>query len=268
MSAKYRQVPIVIQARSSSSRLPSKVLLPFVDSMAMLEFQYKRLAQFFPHVVIATSTDSSDDSIYELCLKNSMNCFRGSLNNVMTRLVDSLSVFLPSVDTSSFIRVGGDDPLISPEGIELAYEQHLSRNSISCPVAMTYTSYDGGLPYGCASECFDTLLFKKLAASVFSITNIETRTLLLEHTKPAFFPPHISSIKCEVKRAPVPDWMKFTTVNLSIDYPEDFLFVSYIARCVISRYGLAYTHEDFIQILSSIPEKLKINQQLHSGFGE
>ena len=85
MNSAY-QYPVVIQARCSSNRLPSKVLLPFVDNIPTLLFQYKRLSHHFPFVIVATSTDSSDDPIFDLCTNNSMNCYRGSLNNVMSNL--------------------------------------------------------------------------------------------------------------------------------------------------------------------------------------
>ena len=50
------QIPILIQARQSSSRLPSKVMTPFCGDMKMIEFQYQ-VKTGFEHVIVATSTD-------------------------------------------------------------------------------------------------------------------------------------------------------------------------------------------------------------------
>ena len=268
MNSAY-QYPVVIQARCSSSRLPSKVLLPFVANIPTLLFQYKRLSHHFPFVIVATSTDSSDDPIFDLCTNNSMNCYRGSLNNVMSRLLEASSTFSDRSNQDCFVRVGGDDPLISPEGILLALDQHLTSNSPSGNIAMTYTSYDDGLPYGCACEIFSTDLYRQQLAKVMNTLNIKERDFFLEHTKPSFNSASFPGVSpFAVQRVKVPTSMQYKNINLSIDYPEDFLFVSYIANHMYSLYGINYSHDDLIHYLSTVNDSLKINNSLHDGFGE
>ena len=263
------QAPIVIQARCSSSRLPSKVLMPFVDQMLMLEFQYKRLSEFFPYVVIATSTDTTDDPISELCEKNSMNCYRGSLQNVMLRLIEATSLFDSSADCSSFIRVGGDDPLISPEGIVMTYEQHIQKLGNFESLAMTYSSYDDGLTYGCACECFTSDLYRRQIDSISALSEQSTKSFLLEHTKPSFSKSTAFNLpNLGTSKASIPLSMTNKNVSLSIDYPEDFLFVSYVASRVVAEYGFKYSHFNLLDLLFTIPFPLKINSSLHNGFGE
>ena len=57
----------IVQARTSSTRLPGKVLLP-VDSRPMVVYQLDRLlhSKRLDRIVLATSTDSSDDTLAQV----------------------------------------------------------------------------------------------------------------------------------------------------------------------------------------------------------
>jgi spore coat polysaccharide biosynthesis protein SpsF len=256
--------PIVIQARSSSSRLPQKVLQPFANNLSMIEFQFIRLSSFFSQVVVATSNNDSDDSLYNFCASRSIPCYRGSLDDVMGRLLSAVESLSNSPTRKSFVRVGGDDPFISPEGIQVVIDQHAS-NPTS---AMTYSSYDGGMPYGCACECFTidgfTSIYKRAKSHPQS-------QLLLEHTKPAFIGPYelASGLELEINRALIPETMKSTSLCLSVDYPVDFLLASYVASNLVQKFGIKYSHDQLMQIWSDLSSYVtSINSTLHSGFGE
>jgi len=243
--------PVVIQARLSSTRLPGKVLMPFLNGMSMLEYQYTRLSKFFPTVVIATSDQISDDPIYELCLSQSLTCYRGDLNNVMARLLDAALFADGSGDRSFFIRVGGDDPLISPEGISLTVNAHVDLWKSEEEVSMAYSSHDQGLPYGCACESFHIESYQRVFQSVMSLPDFATKKLYLEHTKPAFLDPSIKLVNAlQTHKVHVPPSMTHQSTSLSVDYPEDFLFTSYIAQQLVARHGLFYSHRQLLDFLN------------------
>ena len=79
-------VVAIIQARMSSSRLPGKVLLPLVEKPVLAHvierLSYSRMIE---KIVVATSVDSSDDSIADFCHENNISCYRGSLEDVLDR---------------------------------------------------------------------------------------------------------------------------------------------------------------------------------------
>ena len=185
------QIPILIQARQSSSRLPSKVMTPFCGDMKMIEFQYLRLREKFENVTVATSKDKSDDEMCEYLSDKGINYYRGSLNNVMQRLIDCYDMNACSSD-EWFVRVGGDDPLVSTEGIELMAKQ-IKDNRLDKNVAMYYSSYDDGMIYGCAVEIFRANKYKEVLNCINSIEdNMDnTKDIYQEHTKPAFTNQHI-----------------------------------------------------------------------------
>lgn len=102
----------IIQARMSSTRLQGKVLKPLAGK-PIIWHVYNRAehCKFVDKVVVATSTDSSDDPLVEFCINNNMNYYRGSLNNVLSRFIEIIEK-----DYYSFVGcITGDCPLIHPQ---------------------------------------------------------------------------------------------------------------------------------------------------------
>ena len=103
----------------NSDRLPGKVLQQ-VGGKPMLEYLLERLRQCasLDSVVIATSTDQSDDLVERFCHERSADCCRGSLLNVASRFGDVLNVY----QFDAFVRVSGDSPLLDPRLVDLGVE--------------------------------------------------------------------------------------------------------------------------------------------------
>ncbi|MEI7814196.1 MAG: glycosyltransferase family protein [Coriobacteriia bacterium] len=112
----------VIQARYSSTRLPGKVLLP-VLGRPMLALQIDRIlrAETLDKVVVATSTDSGDDAIETLCAAAGVDCYRGSLDDVLGRLYGAAERY----GAGHVVRVTGDCPLSDPRVIDAVVALHL-----------------------------------------------------------------------------------------------------------------------------------------------
>ena len=104
----------IIQARMSSSRLPGKVLMD-ITGRPMLEHVVVRTmkARSVDGIVIATTTDPSDDVLEQYCLTKGISCWRGSLHDVLDRF------YLASVQFSAdvIIRLTADCPLLDPDVI-------------------------------------------------------------------------------------------------------------------------------------------------------
>ena len=86
------KVLAILCARVSSNRLPSKVLTSVTQQWTLLEQCVWRLkmAQSVGTIVIATSTDPSDDEIEVWAKAKDIPCFRGSLENVAERMWDAM----------------------------------------------------------------------------------------------------------------------------------------------------------------------------------
>ena len=71
--SRYLRTIIIVQARMGSTRLPGKVLKKIMGR-SLLDYQIERLKKVrnVEDVVVATTTNSNDDSLEKLC--NSLNC--------------------------------------------------------------------------------------------------------------------------------------------------------------------------------------------------
>jgi spore coat polysaccharide biosynthesis protein SpsF (cytidylyltransferase family) len=109
----------IVQARMNSKRLPGKVLHP-VHGKPMLEYLLERLdrCKSLNGVVVATSTDPTDDPVAGFCRERGTDCYRGSLANVASRFMEVLT----HSGFDAFLRVSGDSPLLDPQIVDRGIE--------------------------------------------------------------------------------------------------------------------------------------------------
>jgi spore coat polysaccharide biosynthesis protein SpsF len=105
----------LIQARTSSKRLPGKVVKKILNNEVFI-IVYKRVlkSKLINRAVILTSTSKSDDKIVSLCKNKKIPFFRGNLKNVIKRFyLASKKLKLKDV-----VRITADCPLIDPDIID------------------------------------------------------------------------------------------------------------------------------------------------------
>ena len=108
---------IIIQARTGSTRLPNKVLLPFYKNKTILDIIIERLSKnkYLIPVCIATTNNTADDVLYDKYKDNKdILCFRGDEQNVLSRFIDCAEYHNKKV----IIRVCSDNPFISLKYME------------------------------------------------------------------------------------------------------------------------------------------------------
>ena len=112
----------ILQARMSSTRLPGKVMAPILDRPMLLR-QLERVgrAKSFDKLLVATSSCSSDDVIARVCADHAIECFRGSLHDVLDRFVQAARPYTPE----HLVRLTADCPLADPDVIDRVVEHHL-----------------------------------------------------------------------------------------------------------------------------------------------
>ena len=105
----------IIQARMDSSRLPGKVLLE-LGHLPVLGWVVRRArrANLIDQVVVATTTDPSDDPVAAYCIGEGIAITRGSMGDVLDRYYQSAKHFKADV----IVRLTGDCPLIDPEMLD------------------------------------------------------------------------------------------------------------------------------------------------------
>ncbi|MFZ5632098.1 MAG: cytidylyltransferase domain-containing protein [Bacillota bacterium] len=112
----------ILQARVSSTRLPGKVL-KHIMGVPMIIRQVERVlrAKKIDRLLVATSVDESDDPVEQLCREHGVQCFRGSLDDVLDRFYQAARPLGPD----HIVRLTGDCPLIDPHLIDRVIAFHL-----------------------------------------------------------------------------------------------------------------------------------------------
>jgi spore coat polysaccharide biosynthesis protein SpsF (cytidylyltransferase family) len=115
----------IIQARMGSSRLPGKVLMPLANK-PVLAHVVERLGmcRTLQGVVVATSTDLSDDVIEKFCATQDIRCYRGSLEDVLDRYYQSALLS----GANPIVRITADCPVIDPVVVDAVVTGFLAGN--------------------------------------------------------------------------------------------------------------------------------------------
>jgi spore coat polysaccharide biosynthesis protein SpsF len=134
----------ILQARTNSSRLPGKVLLP-VSGISLVVLAARRAANTGREVIVATSSEETDDALAELLAHAQIQCYRGRLENTLQRFVDALDGY---GDDTLVFRLTADN--VFPDGALLdEIEADFLRRGLK------YLCCNGersGLPYGMSAE--------------------------------------------------------------------------------------------------------------------
>jgi len=106
---------VVVQARTGSSRLPAKVLLPLAGA-PLLERMLERVraARTAFDLVVATTTDPADDIIERLCDRVGVDSFRGHATDLLDRHREAAR----RAGADAIVKIPSDCPLIDPGVID------------------------------------------------------------------------------------------------------------------------------------------------------
>lgn len=132
-----KKIGIITQARTTSTRLPRKVLLS-INEKTVLEYHLDRLKLSGYPVFVATTINQTDDDIVKLCDAQTVPCYRGSEHDVLSRFYECAKKFKLDV----VVRVTSDCPLIDggliKDGVHKFLSSQNSNTYVSNCIARTY----------------------------------------------------------------------------------------------------------------------------------
>ncbi len=107
----HEKTGIIIQARTGSSRLPKKIVLPFYQDNCVLDILLLKLSSVFNSnkIVVATTTNQSDDLVEGITLRHGCMVFRGDETDVLKRFIDASDFY----GYNKIIRICADNPFLS-----------------------------------------------------------------------------------------------------------------------------------------------------------
>lgn len=109
------KIAIVIQSRTGSSRLPGKILMPLAGAPLLARMVERVRAAAVPaEIIVATTTDASDDPVAALCAGIDTQCFRGHPTDLLDRHYQAGR----AADADVVVKIPSDCPLIDPGVIE------------------------------------------------------------------------------------------------------------------------------------------------------
>ena len=229
-----------IQARTSSTRFPEKVLKPILGK-AMLELEVERVraCKTIDRVVIVTSVSPEDQQIVDLGKRIGIDVFCGSMENVLDRFYQAAIKFKPD----HIVRLTGDCPLIDARVVDDMVRLYLEKKCDYGTNCMPPTYPDG------------------LDAEIFSFK------LLQEAWKEASLPSHLEHISLFFEEQP----KRFKIENLAcsrdlsalrwtVDEPEDFEFVRAIFENLYREESL-FSMDDVLDLMEKKPELALLNNR-------
>lgn len=228
----------VLQARTSSKRLPGKVLLPLAGA-PMLARQIERLrrSRHIDRLIVATSICSGDDSLALLAGQAGVGCYRGSLDDVLDRFYQAAEPHVPS----HVVRLTGDCPLADWEVIDRVIKTALEGDFDYASNTLIPTWPDG--------------------LDVEIVTFEVLRTAWREAHKPVereHVMPFITSQPERFRLGSVEHDVDLSQMRWTVDEPPDYDFVSTIYETLYPT-NPAFTTEDILKLVSAAPELARIN---------
>ena len=241
------RIGAVIQARTSSTRLPEKVLknLPYGSNITVLEQVIRRLkkSRMLNEIIIATTADEDDKKIIDIAKKENVKGFRGSKDNVLERYY----LAAKKNDLNIVVRITSDCPCVDPEIVDLILESHLEENS-----DYTSNSLVKSFPHGLNVEVIN---FKALQKANFEAKNNfekEHVTPFIYKTKPELFKLNLFEAENELK---APD------IRITLDTEEDYALLCAVFDYLYSE-NTFFNSKDIINLFYQKPWLKLINKKI------
>jgi spore coat polysaccharide biosynthesis protein SpsF len=230
----------IVEARMSSTRLPGKVLMPAAGK-ALLEHLVERLsrAKSLDEIVVATPSNHVDDPVVELAERLDVGCFRGSEDDVLSRVLGAAQAFRADV----IAEITGDCPLIDPAIVELCVKRYFD-------AGVDYVSnvLEPSYPTGMATQVFSANTLKDVDRLTHDPSDREHVSLYI-YSHPE---------KYKLLNLSAPPQHTRPKVRLTLDTAEDYRVIKAIFQALypVNRgFGL----DDILAFLDAHPEIAAIN---------
>jgi spore coat polysaccharide biosynthesis protein SpsF len=230
----------VVQARMTSTRLPGKVLMDLAGA-PMLAQQLRRLkrCKTLDGLVVATTTNASDDPLCALAEREGAGVFRGSENDVLSRYVGAARQARADV----VVRVTSDCPLIVPELCDEVVAALGGHDYASNVLERSY-------PRGLDCEALTRQALEKADERAASEAAREHVTYFLVRERPDLF-----------KLKSVRDSRDNSDLRWTVDTPEDLA----VARAMYDGLGLGArpaSYQELLDYARKHPEIAALNSQV------
>ena len=250
------RVIAIIQARMGSSRLPGKVLLDIAGEPMLARVVTRTVrATSVDQVLVATTTDASDDPVAACCHSMGVACTRGSLHDVLDRYYQAAR----GAQADVVVRITADCPVIDPILVDDCVDTLLEGsfdftcNRLPPPFTRTY-------PIGLDTEVCTFAALEKAWQDA-------KETFHREHVMPYLYEGvELSAVSQRLSAGVSPRDFKVAQLHHSVDYgtyrwtvdtPEDLEFMRQVYARFDGRDDFTWT--EVLDLVHAEPGLMKIN---------
>jgi spore coat polysaccharide biosynthesis protein SpsF len=237
------RIVATIEARMSSSRLPGKVLLP-VMGQPLLAHLVKR-ARAVPSldgIILATTTNRSDDVLADLARGLGVSCFRGSEDDVLGRVVAASA----AASADLIVELTGDNPLIDPGIIETAIRTFLANDA-----AYVGNAHVKSFPDGMDVQVFRRETLARSASMTDEPLEREHVTLHIRRHPELFRPIHLIA-------SPELHWPE---LSVTLDEQGDYELIRRVTD-QLAPANPVFSCADIVRLLRANPDWLELNRRV------
>ena len=228
------QTAFLITARLKSTRLAKKILLE-VQGKPLIVHMINRIkyAKRINKIIICTSTHVQDDPLEEIAQQEKIDCYRGSEDDVLLRLLETAIKF----NLKYFANITADIPMIDPFLIDQSIEEY---NKVNADLLIPEKYSFGACLVVKVSSLEKVCKTKKESNTEVWVKFFKTQKNFYIHT------------------LKVSDENKHYFLKTSLDYPEDYMFIKKIFE-ELYKTNQIFTNKDIINLIKKKPEIKKIN---------
>ncbi|NUR06308.1 MAG: glycosyltransferase family protein [Nocardioidaceae bacterium] len=234
------RVGVVTQARTTSTRLPGKILIPLGDR-TVLEHHVRRLTAAGLDVYVATTTNDTDEPVVDLARSLGAPVHRGSEDDVLDRVDGCALVHRLDV----VVRVTSDCPLIDGEVVARAVDRWLDAGD---PLLYLSNVQHRSFPRGFDFEVFG-------AQALHDAAREAVRPAQREHVTPYLYDGSHPGVRLE-DVVVEPD---ASDLRVTLDTEADLALI----RRLVEDFGAdELGHREIVDVLRAHPELVALNREV------
>jgi len=234
---------VVVQARTGSTRLPGKVLMPLAGRPLLARMLERVRAARTPfELVVATTTDASDAPVVDLCKDLGVRCFRGHPTDLLERHVMAAR----SVKADVVVKIPSDCPLIDPAAIDRVLGEFFATEGLD---------YAGNLHPGTWPDGHDV---EVMPLAALELAHREaTKAHEREHTTP-FLWDRPERFRC-LNVAWETGQNLAMSHRMTIDYAEDYAFIAAVYDSLYTEAHPIFSLGAILDLLERRPDVFALN---------
>lgn len=235
----------IVEARMTSSRLPGKMMMP-VGGRPSLQVLVERLRQArgLAEIVVATTYNPTDDSLAALCGQLGVQCFRGSEEDVLGRVLGAAR----SCRADVIVEITGDCTLIDPIIIQECIDAYMKSDADFVANCVELPHY----PPGMDARIFSTDILAEVDRLTQDSNDREHVSLYIwEHPE-----------RYRLLHVRPPQELAWPEKFIALDTKEDLEMLRHIYDA-LSPKNRFFSAQDIVTYLRAHPEISELNDAAH-----